>query len=520
MWNLTNLMYTELNNLISFINCCNFQYIEIYKILTIIFSVLIICTVFKLYKIYPENWYINPILLSLCLLFFMSYCLSNVIFFIPSVTYIEYFGGPPPIDHKVIKHTLLAILAYISLLIGYFFLGGLIYKFNWAGKFSTSNSFNCQIKQPNTIILFLLLSTSLASTIFMLDMNLYGYYTEQGQIDKYINLYQVFYLISNLSNYVLIISAIEFYSKRKSIRISGLFYASSLSLIFLGFIAGMKGGVVWPILLIFLCKYLVSGKFPKLIFILLLAFTVISYKVIEPLRSKINESKLCIHSGLAYKIALLNSASFECNTDEEQVFEKQPNEKQPNEKKPNKKQLNEEVQRPLHINFLARMNLSEIGSHAIAYRDSDSVGTQALTKWTYEILMAPAYAFIPRAIWPDKPITDRGLWYTQKVLHADLNTSTGMGPVSGLYLAGKYWGVILGFMLVGFLQASLFYLVKGGGNQASKFIYIALLSTLIFVGDDFSAFIVTLIRAGICILTVSFLVYGYPTYSSRNFKIS
>ncbi|QWD23669.1 hypothetical protein G6687_01725 [Polynucleobacter paneuropaeus] len=512
-------MYTELDNFLLLINCSNFQYIEIYKILTIIFSVLIIYTVYKLYKIYPENWYMNPILLSSCLLFFLSYCLSNVIFFIPKGTYTEYFGGPPPIDYKVIKHTFLAILAFIAMLIGYFFLGGIVYKFNWVRKFSRSNSLNSQIKQPNKMILFLVLSISLASSIFMLDINLYGYYTEQSQIDKYINLYQILYLISNLSNYVLIISAIEFYSKRRSIQISGLFYVSSISLISLGFIAGMKGGVIWPILLIFFCKYLVSGKFPKIIFILLLAFTVISYKVIEPLRSKINESKFCIHSGLIYKIALLHS-TFECNTDLEQVNEKRVNEKRANEKQVNEKRANEEVQRPFLINFLARMNLSEIGSYAIAYRDSNAEGTQGLTKWANEILMAPAYAFIPRVLWPDKPITDRGLWYTQKVLLADINSSTGMGPVSGLYLAGKYWGVILGFIFVGFLQASLFHMIKSRDNQADKFIYIALLNILIFVGDDFSAFIVTLIRTGICIFTVSFLVYGYPKYSWRNFKIS
>src|SRR3546814_15261390 len=71
------------------------------------------------------------------------------------------------------------------------------------------------------------------------------------------------------------------------------------------------------------------------------------------------------------------------------------------------------------------------------------------------IALSPAYAFIPRVIWKEKPSGDLGLWYTHVVMGLGSYSSTAMGPVTYLYFAGGALAVFVGFMGFGILQKVL-----------------------------------------------------------------
>jgi len=73
------------------------------------------------------------------------------------------------------------------------------------------------------------------------------------------------------------------------------------------------------------------------------------------------------------------------------------------------------------------------------------------------------YAFIPRIIWPEKPIVSRGTWFTTYLGMAprpeEATTSTGMTAFGEWYWNFGIFGEITGMFLIGFLLSGLWRLV-------------------------------------------------------------
>ena len=113
-----------------------------------------------------------------------------------------------------------------------------------------------------------------------------------------------------------------------------------------------------------------------------------------------------------------------------------------------------------------RMNLSNIGAHGIDYADDPARHSPDDPKFLQNILMSPVTAFIPRAVWPSKPLANSGQWYTNQVLGKQINSSTAMGPVSFLlpWQAGGGGGAMAYSSLIigddGMIQRALFSMVS------------------------------------------------------------
>jgi hypothetical protein len=110
-----------------------------------------------------------------------------------------------------------------------------------------------------------------------------------------------------------------------------------------------------------------------------------------------------------------------------------------------------------------------------------------------DIILSPAYAVIPRAIWPSKPKGNLGKWYNREVLGTNVANSVGMGPISYLHFSGGVLAIFTGFMFVGILQriSYEYFLLSGGGYVI---IFLVLLPFLVKVNSEFYILPIKVIR--------------------------
>jgi len=104
----------------------------------------------------------------------------------------------------------------------------------------------------------------------------------------------------------------------------------------------------------------------------------------------------------------------------------------------------------------------------------------------------PAYV-IPRAVWPDKPVLSRGIWFGITYLNNPTTTTTSraMTIFGESYIFGGWLGTILASLCLGLLLALL---VRSSVGIGLTSVYIALVPTFIDVESQLTVMTVTLIQ--------------------------
>ena len=122
----------------------------------------------------------------------------------------------------------------------------------------------------------------------------------------------------------------------------------------------------------------------------------------------------------------------------------------------------------------ARINMTT--THVITVSIADAVGYEPL-----EVFGAIPVSFVPRFLWPDKPVFMPGAIHTSRIEGArisgaeivdavrvgDINTSTAAGFFSELYLGGWYIGWFIGSVLCGLLLGGIQKLLINRGSVFS-----------------------------------------------------
>jgi len=99
------------------------------------------------------------------------------------------------------------------------------------------------------------------------------------------------------------------------------------------------------------------------------------------------------------------------------------------------------------------------------------------------------YAFIPRIIWPEKPVVSRGAWFTTYLgmapSEAEATTSTGMTTFGEWYWNFGIPGVIVGMFLTGALLSGLWRLAGSNPihDPASMVLYVAVILNILNLPD-------------------------------------
>ena len=98
-----------------------------------------------------------------------------------------------------------------------------------------------------------------------------------------------------------------------------------------------------------------------------------------------------------------------------------------------------------------------------------------------QLVTAPFFALVPRAVWPGKPILNSGYEFSQTYyeLPATVYTSSAMTPVGDLYLHGGWIPVIVGMFLLGCGVRLLNDVMDVYGSPHCVFLFLLLFPSLV-----------------------------------------
>jgi len=119
-------------------------------------------------------------------------------------------------------------------------------------------------------------------------------------------------------------------------------------------------------------------------------------------------------------------------------------------------------------------------------------------------------SLIPRVIWPEKPVTSRGVWFSSTFRGLDENTTSysAMTIFSEGYLFYGWTGTVLAMLIVGVVLALVRRLLD---NRALVLVYLALVPTILHIEPEFSSYLLTLIQRSV----VFVVVYLVLTHTRR-----
>lgn len=161
-----------------------------------------------------------------------------------------------------------------------------------------------------------------------------------------------------------------------------------------------------------------------------------------------------------------------------------------------------------------RFDLAGMTTLAVDYVDRGALQASQRRDFQDSILLAPVLAYVPRAVWAEKPIyTTVGSWFNQNVRGnwQDESTSVGMGPIGYLYMAGGIFWVAIGFFGFGLLQALIFDGIARGG-AGGLIIYLGVAGTLVTIPSSFGPAVVGVLR----MLPIAFLAQMILLRGSRS----
>lgn len=127
--------------------------------------------------------------------------------------------------------------------------------------------------------------------------------------------------------------------------------------------------------------------------------------------------------------------------------------------------------------------------------------------YKYDILLLPVLAFVPRFLWPSKPVRDMGLWFYREVQGGTALNASAMTYPGALYLAYGFWGFLIAMWLTGILQR--FTYRRYAHSESLSVIFLApFLWRLLLLDSDFVGALVGFIRQLIVLLIIRRLVFG------------
>ena len=129
---------------------------------------------------------------------------------------------------------------------------------------------------------------------------------------------------------------------------------------------------------------------------------------------------------------------------------------------------------------LARAQTVADGVLALEYRERVAPNAAEPMRIS-AFFLAPLYAWVPRFLWPSKPIVQVGLWFSQTVrlLPSEVN-AVGAGPIAYLYLVGGWTAILLAMVSLGVFGQVIFEAASAFGLRGQL--------VLLGVGPAFALF--------------------------------
>jgi len=433
--------------------------------------VYLIWELFREHSYNKHNYFLSPAVLASIVTFILSFVLGNFFFISDDAKY-ELgwlgWGSPYPWMNKAVA---CAFIGAFMMWRGYRLqasrrLGRRLRAFLLRRGFLRTE---LNIRWP---AVFLLLSLSIYVRFLQARLGIFGYSAELTSLHRFAAYKQWLDMATTSSRLILVVVALAYFSKgkRTTLWIKALFWSVLFMEVGFGFLSGFKGQTVFPIIVVGMIYYIFKRKLPWKWVAVMLLILPLSYQVIEPFR----EYRL-------YRLDFQNKDLTEIAEVVGRMFIIVGSN-------------NDEIYVPNVEGFFKQLNLTKFAAGAIAHRDNlrlDETDPQFISR----IVMSPLYAYIPRIVWPQKPVSNLGLWYNIKVRGMPENTlsSVGMSPVGYLYLGGGIVAIVIVFWVIGIIQRICFECLTNSGIGA-WIVYFGLLYNLVVINSAVDSIFVGLFR--------------------------
>lgn len=426
-------------------------------------------------RLSPRLWLLNPAMLATLLTFVLSYGVTNLLFLLP--VYSSFV-----ISRNIEFHATMATSQYYAVLaLAAMWLG---YRMRLSQKIGRALGASFPVSRGTSVkrsAIIGMMVIAIAARSYQLSIGVYGYVASAENLASNASVSQYLAMASRFGLLALALAALQTY------RPGGQHMDKLMMMVLLvvevafGFLSGFKGAVLTPIIVVILCHYMAGRGISRSHVLAGVVLLSLAYAVIEPFRQSYNAQGRGGASDFA-SVATMLVAS-------DSVSERDP-----------------VTAAGLFQQVALRMNLSNIGAYGIDYADDPDRHSPDDPRFLNNILLSPAMAFVPRAVWPSKPLADSGRWYTQQVLGKQINSSTAMGPVSFLYMAGGVTAIVVFFLIIGMMQRALFVWFNPFASFGGAMIYLVVVGNLAFIDSAIDSLFVTMIREVPLILILSHLI--------------
>ncbi len=257
------------------------------------------------------------------------------------------------------------------------------------------------------------------------------------------------------------------------------FRAAAIGIVFMHLViaalSGFKSQLVMPFVMLALAKFLVTRRISLAYIVSGVLALVLAYQVVEPFRAYLAREQLYGQSDIVSLFTGLQRSYEQRDLDS-----------------------NSDV--PLGTQIAQRFDLTAMAAIGIEFADREQSAVSKAREMRETLYLAPLLAYVPRALWPSKPLYETGGWFNTVVLGNPIGTSVGMGPQAWLYLAGGIAGIVAGFFCIGWLQAILFDGFARAG-PGGIIIFLAAANVLILLPTEVGPSFVGILR----ILPIAFL---------------
>jgi hypothetical protein len=340
---------------------------------------------------------------------------------------------------------------------------------------------------PNRVawVSVVMLGLGLGGGIVLWQAGLYSYTADAGLRESSLGFIQWLSFLSRLLNASLLVSAIEVLGKRSTgplIRI--VFWISLIGSIGFGGISGMKSEIVAPLLCLVIVYGITRGRIPRTAFLLPLLLVPI-YPFVTAYRENLNSGYRDQVNTLEGLKAVLTK-SFADATQSRISTSDQAGET-----------FNQAAER---LSLLTDL------------RDIVGLPDPSLLNGDAKIWLAPLYPLIPRFLWRDKPVLNKGVRLSE-ALGRPSTTSSAVTPIGDLYSLYGTYGVAVGMLIYGMGLQLYMNWVGGAKSEKGIFIYISMLIPLIGLEQDTVALVAEVVQCGVIIVVISYIIYGGPSPS-------
>lgn len=128
--------------------------------------------------------------------------------------------------------------------------------------------------------------------------------------------------------------------------------------------------------------------------------------------------------------------------------------------------------------------------------------------------MLPYYPFIPRFIWPSKPVLDKGRRFSAAT-GSVATSSMAITYPGDLYAGYGLAGIVLGMFLLGVVCQALTNTITGRLDKRHLFVYAAMFMAVTHLETDAFSYLTSLLKTFVMLGVAALVIYGLPRSSEK-----